>query len=115
MELDSPPPANPPEITWISPGVSGVELVLADEVMGAVPSPNFLRPRSDVDVHVGSGIRFPSLAGCNHLFGAHDPYGIHNTWLSLSLLGLSLFETATLKTFHVVSHVGPVILRLSRG
>ena len=89
--------------------------MLADEVIGAVPSPDLLRPRSDVDVHVGSGIQFPSSTGCNHLFGVPDPYGIHNTWLSLSLLGLSSFETATLKNFCVVSHVGPVTPRLSRG
>ena len=83
--------------------------------MGVVPSPDLLRPRSDVDVHVGSGIRFPSSIGCNHLFGVRDPYGIHNTWLSLSLLGLSSFETATLKNFRAASHVGPVTPRLLRG
>ena len=86
-------------------GVAGVELVLADEVMGAVPGPDLLRPRSDVDVHVGSGIRFPSSFGCNHLFSVRDPYGIHNTWLSLSLLGLSSFKMATLETFRAASHV----------
>ena len=80
-----------------------------------VPGPDLLRPQSDVDVHVGSSIRFPSSARCNHLFGVCDPYGIHNTWLGLSLLGLSSFETATLKTFRVASHVGPVTPRLSRG
>ena len=55
----------------------------------AVPGPNLLRPRSNEDVHVGSGIQFPSSAGCNHHFGVHDPYGIHNTWLSSTSLGLS--------------------------
>ena len=50
---------------------------------------DLLRPRSGEDVHVGSGIKFPSSSGCNHLFGVHDPCGIHNTWLSLFLLGLS--------------------------
>ena len=89
--------------------------MLVDKVMGAVPSLDLLRPRSDVDVHVGSCIRFPSSIGCNHMFGVRDPYGIHNTWLSLSLLGLSSFETATLKTFRVVSHVRPMTPRLSRG
>ena len=49
-----------------------------------------------------------ALHGCNHLFGVHDPYGIHNTWLSLFSLGMSSFEMATLKTFHVASHTGPV-------
>ena len=81
----------------------------------AVSGPNLLRKRSGEDVHVGSSIRFPSSAGCNHMFGVHDPYGIHNTWLSLSLLGLSSFEMATLKTFRATSHVGPVTPRLSRG
>ena len=90
------------------PRVVGVELVLADEVIGAVPGPDLLRPRSGKDVHVRSGIQFPSSAKCNQLFGVHDPYGIHNTWLSLSSLGLSSSETTTLKTFRVASHVGPV-------
>ena len=80
-----------------------------------MPSLDLLRPQSDVNVHVGSGIQFPSSSGCNHLFGVRDPYGIHNTWLSLSLLGLSSFETATLKTFLVASHGGPVKPMLSRG
>ena len=109
----------PPEIPWRShgflPRVAGVELELADEVMGAVPGPDLLRPRSNEDVHVGSGIQFPSSSGCNHLFGVHDPYGIHNTWLSPSLLGLSSSEKATLTTFRVASHVGPMTPRLSRG
>ena len=97
------------------PRVDGVELELADEVMGAVPSPNLLRPRSGEDVHVESSIQFPSSTGCNHLFGVHDPYGIHNTWLSLFSLGLSSSKMATLKTFRVASHIGPVTPRLSRG
>ena len=80
-----------------------------------VPSLDPLRPRSGEDVHVESGIQFPSSVGCNHLFGVYDPYGIHNTWLSPSSLGLSSFETATLKTFRAASHVGPVTPRLSRG
>ena len=80
-----------------------------------VPGSDLLRPRSGEDVHVGSGIQFPSLARCNHLFGVHDPYGIHNTWLSLFLLGLSSFEMATLRTFHAAPCVGSVIPRLSRG
>ena len=89
--------------------------MLADEVIEAVPGSDLLRSRSDEDVHVGSGIRFPSSDGCNHLFGVRDPNGIHNTWLSLSLLGLSSFETATLKTFRAASLVGPATPRLSRG
>ena len=83
--------------------------------MGEVPGPDLLRPRSDKDVRVGSGIQFPSSAGRNHLFSVHDPYGIHNTWLSLFSLGLSSSKMATLKTFHVASHVGPVTPRLLRG
>ena len=82
--------------------------------MGAVPGPELLRPRNGGDVHVEPGIQFPSSTGCNHPFGVHDPYGIHNTWLSLFLLGFSSSETATLKTFHVARRVGPVIPRLSR-
>ena len=89
--------------------------MLADEAMGEVPGPDFLRPRSGEDIHVGSGIQFPSSVGCNHLFSVHDPYGIHNTWLSISSLGLSSSETATLKTFRSASHVGPVTPRPSRG
>ena len=83
----------PPQIPRRSHGfllrVAGVELELADEVIGAVLGPDLLRPRSGKDVHVGLGIQFTSSAGCNHLFGVHDPYGIHNTWLSPSSLGLS--------------------------
>ena len=83
--------------------------------MGAALGPDLLRPQSDEDVHIGLGIQFPSLAGCNHLFGVHDPYGIRNTWLSPSSLGMSSFEMATLKKFHVASHVRPMTPRLSRG
>ena len=83
--------------------------------MGSVPCPNLLRPQSGEDVHIGSGIQFPSSVGCNHLFDVNDPYGIHSTWLSLFLLGLSLSEMATLKTFWAAPHLGPVIPRLSRG
>ena len=53
--------------------------------MGAVPSPDLLRPRRSEDVHIGSGIQFPSSVGCNHLFNVHDPCGIHNTWGSISV------------------------------
>ena len=63
--------------------------------MGAVPGPDLLRPQRGENVNVESGIQFPSL--------------------SLFLLGLSSFETATLKTFRAVSRVGPVTPRLSRG
>ena len=80
-----------------------------------VLGPDLLRPRRGEDVHVGSGVQFPSSTGCNHLFGVHDPYGIHNTWLRLFLLGLSSSETATLKTFRAAPCIGPVIPRLSRG
>ena len=39
-ELDSPPPANPPKITWILPKAAGAELGLDDEVVvaGLVPA-----------------------------------------------------------------------------
>ena len=80
-----------------------------------VPGPDLLRPLSGEDVHIGSGIQFPSSVGCNHLFGVHDPCGIHNTWLSLFSLGLSSSEMATLKTFRATSLVGPMTPRLSRG
>ena len=109
------PPQIPRRSHGFPPRVAGVELELVDGVMEAVPGPDLMRPQSSEDVHVESGIQFPSSAGCNHLFGVHDPYGIHNTWLSLSLLGLSSFETATLKTFRATSHVGLVTPRLSRG
>ena len=82
--------------------------------MGAMPGPNLLRPRSGEDLHVGSGIQFPSSVGCYHLFGVHDPCGIHNTWLSLFLLGMSSSKMATLKTFRAAPCVGPMIPRLSR-
>ena len=80
-----------------------------------VPGPDLLRPRSCKDVHVRSGIQFPSSARCNHLFGVHDPCGIHNTWLNLFSLGLSSSEMATLKTFRAASCVGPMTPRLLRG
>ena len=80
-----------------------------------VPGLDLMRPRSDEDVHVGSGIRFPSSAGCNLLFSVHDPYETYNTWLSLSSLGLSSSMTATLKTFRAASHIGLATPRLSRG
>ena len=83
--------------------------------MGAVPGPDLLRPQSGEDVHVRSGIQFPSSVVCNHLFGVHDPCGIHNTLLSLFSLVLSSSEMVTLKTFCVASRVGPVTPRLSRG
>ena len=83
--------------------------------MGAVPGPDLLRPRSDEDVHIGSGIQFHSSTGCNPLFGVHDPYGIHNIWLSLILLGLSSSKIATLKIFRAAFLVGVVIPRLLRG
>ena len=55
---------SPPQIPWRSHGfllrVAGVELELADEVMGAVPDPDLLRPRSGEDVHVESGVQLPS-------------------------------------------------------
>ena len=83
--------------------------------MGVVSGPDLLRPRSGEDVHVRSGIQFSSSTECNHLFDVHDPYGIHNTWLSPSSLGLSSSEKATLKTFRATSHIGLVKPRLLRG
>ena len=111
-----PPPLQIPRRSpGFLPWVAGVELELAEEVMGAVPGPDLLRPRRGEDVFVGSCIQFLSSTGCNHLFDVHDLYGIHNTLLSLSSLGLSSSETATFKTFHAASRVKPVISRLSRG
>ena len=83
--------------------------------MGAALSLDLQRPRSGKDAHVGLGIQFPSSFECNHLFGVHDPYGIRNTWLSPSSLGLSSSKMVTLKKFHAASHVGPVTPRPSRG
>ena len=83
--------------------------------MGAALDPEFLKPRTSEDVHAELGIQFPSSVRCNHLFGVHDPCGIHNTCLSLFSLGLSSSKTATLKSFHVASCIGPVTPRLSRG
>ena len=83
--------------------------------MGAVPGPDLLRPRRGEDVHVESGIQFPSSVGCNHLFDVYDPYGVRNTWLSLFSLGLFSSEMATLKTFRDASRLGPMTPRLSRG
>ena len=80
-----------------------------------VPGPDLLRPQSGEDVLVGSSIQFLSSARCNHLFGIHDPYGIHNTWLTLSSLVLTSSRTTTSKTFSAASHVKPVISRLLRG
>ena len=74
-----------------------------------------LRPRSSEDVHVGSGIQFPSPTGYSRLFGVYDPYGTHSTWYCLFLLGLSSSEMATLGIFHVAPGVEPVILRQSGG
>ena len=73
------PPQIPRRSHGFPLGVAGVELVLADKVMGAVAGLDLLRPRRGKDVHVGSGIQFPSSTGCNNLFGVHDPCGIHNT------------------------------------
>ena len=80
-----------------------------------VPGPDLLRPRSGGDVNVGSGIQFSSSVGCSHLFNAHDPCGIHNTWLCPFLLGLSSSEMATLRTSHAAPRVGLVTPRLSEG
>ena len=52
-ELDSPPPANPPEITWFLPKAVGAELGLVDEVVVAGLVLAFLRPRKGEDVCVG--------------------------------------------------------------
>ena len=45
-KLDSPPPANPPDIIWISPKGADAELGLADEVVVAGLAHVFLRPRN---------------------------------------------------------------------
>ena len=74
-----------------------------------------LRPRKGEGVRVGSGIQSPSSVGCSHRFGVHDPYGNHSIWYCLFLLGLTLSGMATLKIFHVVLRIEPMILRLSEG
>ena len=38
-DLDSPPPANPSEITWISPKAVGAELLSVEGVVVAKPDP----------------------------------------------------------------------------
>ena len=80
-------------------------------MVAAAPGPNLLRPRSGEDVHVGSGIQFPSSATYNRLFGDHDPYGTQSTLYCPFLLGLSSSGMATLGIFHAALRVGPVILR----
>ena len=90
-------------------------LGLADEVVAAAPGPDLLRPRSGQDVHVESGIQFPSSTRYSSPFGVHDPYGTHSTWYCPFLLGLSSSEMATLGINHDAPHVGPVILRQSGG
>ena len=81
----------------------------------ATPGLDLLRPRSGEDVHVGSGIQFPSSTGYSRLFGVHDPYGTHSTWYCLFLLGLSSSKMVTLGISHAAPLVGPVILRQSGG
>ena len=74
-----------------------------------------LRPCSDKDVRVRSGIQSLSSVGCSHQFDFHDPCGTHSIWYCLFLLGLTLSEMATLEIFHIALRVRPVTLRLSRG
>ena len=74
-----------------------------------------MRPRNDEDVHVGLGIQSLSSIGCSHRFDVHDPYGTHNIWYCLFLLGLTLSEMATSEIFHVALRAGLVTLRLSGG
>ena len=50
------PPQIPRRSLEFLPRVVSVELELADEVMGAVPGPDLLKPRSGKDVHIGLGI-----------------------------------------------------------
>ena len=54
-EMDSPPPANALEITWL-PKAAGAELGLADEVVVAGLVLALLRPHNGKDVRVESGI-----------------------------------------------------------
>ena len=81
----------------------------------AAPGPDLPKPRNDEDAHVGSGTQFLSLTRCSHRFGVHDPYGTHNIWYCLFLLGLTSSEMAILEIFHAALCVGPVTLRLSEG
>ena len=71
-----------------------------------VPGFDLLEPRNGGDVHIGLGIRFLSSTEYSHLSNAHDLCGTSSTWLCLLLLGLSLSETTTLKTSHVVPRIG---------
>ena len=83
--------------------------------MAAAPDPNLPRPRNGEDVHVGSGIQFPSSTRYGRMFGVHDPYGTHSTWYCPFLLGLSSYVMAILGIFHAALCVGLVILRQSGG
>ena len=63
--------------------MADAELGLADEVVVAGLVPALLSPRNGRDAHIESSIQFPFLAGCNHLFSVHDPYGTHSIWYRL--------------------------------
>ena len=91
--------------------VVGAELGLVDEVVAAAPGPDLLRPCIGEDVHVGSGIQFPSSVGYSSLFAVHDSYGTHSTWYCPFLLGMSSSVMDTLGNYHVAPRVEPVILR----
>ena len=81
----------------------------------AAPDLVLLKPRNDIDAHVGSGTQFLSSVGCIHRFGVYDPCRTHSIWYCLFLLGLTSSEMAISEIFHVALPVGPVTLRLSRG
>ena len=81
----------------------------------AAPGPDLPEPRSSRDARVGSGIQFLFLAGCNRLFGVHDPCGTHNIWYRLLSLGLTSSRMVISRIFHVTLRVGPVTLRPSGG
>ena len=83
--------------------------------MGEMPGPDLLRPRSDEDVHVISGINFLPQLDAIICSVSMIPVEFTISWLSLFSLGLSSSEMATLKTFCVVSRVRPVTPRLSSG
>ena len=88
-ELVSPPPENPQRSHGSLPRVVGAELGLIVEVVVVAPGPDLPKPRNGEGAPVGSGIQFPSSAGCSHMFGVRDPCGTHNIWYCLFFLGLT--------------------------
>ena len=55
-ELDSPPPANPPEITWISPRVAGAESSFGEAAVVELGPGSDSRPDYGPDSRPDSGL-----------------------------------------------------------